>query len=243
MCYNVTRAPRCCFLAGCQWQEGANQSLGEVKCGAGSMGLEACTERCSPPPKPACTAKNNWWDLFEDTGQHIVEEAGCDTDACVYPRPPGNDRCQPYPFFCCDSAYLPTRTASHAHAAAAAATQAARHLMPPTALFCSPSSVRKKLIASAACVFVPSAASKKCHEWCVQWIVQPQQQPAAAAAAAAAYVAGIDRVCQCRLIPTHFKLGARRDGNDAAATCPSNIIVTAWNGEAQVRRPTAASYG
>ena len=28
---------------------------------------------------------------------------------------------------------------------------------------------------------------------------------------------------------------ARRDGNDAAATCPSNIIVTSWNGQAEVR--------
>lgn len=94
----------CSKIKGCQWQGDANQSLGEVKCGAGSMALEACTARCSPPPKPACTPKNNWWDLFEDTGQHMVEEAGCDTEACVYPRPPGNDRCQPYPFFCCDSA-------------------------------------------------------------------------------------------------------------------------------------------
>ena len=94
----------CATIKGCQWQADANTTLGEVKCGAGSMGKSACEERCSPPPKPACTASSNWWDLFEDTGQHMVEEAGCDTEACVYPLSPGNDRCQPYPFFCCDTA-------------------------------------------------------------------------------------------------------------------------------------------
>ena len=44
------------------------------------------------------------WDLFEDTGQHVIEEAGCDRSTCMYPLPPGNDRCNPYPFFCCDGA-------------------------------------------------------------------------------------------------------------------------------------------
>ena len=53
-------AAACAKIKGCTWQGDANQSRGEVKCGSGSMGAEACAARCIPPPQPACSAKKNW---------------------------------------------------------------------------------------------------------------------------------------------------------------------------------------
>lgn len=94
-------AANCSKLTGCLWDGGATPPF--PKCGMGSLSLAGCKAKCSPPPKPACTAANNWWDLFEDTGQWAVDEAGCDQSTCPYPVGAGaHDRCDPYPFYCCN---------------------------------------------------------------------------------------------------------------------------------------------
>ena len=99
----------------CEWQPDGGKNVTAAdgssvyvpKCGLGSVGKHECAVRCGSPPTPGCSASTNWWDLFEDTSQHVVARATCDDSVCPYPlgeQPDGKPvgRCNPYPFTCCD---------------------------------------------------------------------------------------------------------------------------------------------
>jgi hypothetical protein len=52
-------------------------------------GIPDCLSGVAPPEWNTsiaghCTAEN-WWELFDDTGQHVVERGTCDTTLCPYP--------------------------------------------------------------------------------------------------------------------------------------------------------------
>ena len=66
-------------------------------------GIPDCLSSVAPPEWNAsiaghCTAETNWWELFDDTGQHVLEHGTCDTTLCPYPVVgPGQVPTQPPP--------------------------------------------------------------------------------------------------------------------------------------------------
>ena len=53
-------------------------------------GIPDCLAGIAPPEWNSsiaghCGAHDNWWELFDDTGQHILEHGKCDSTLCPYP--------------------------------------------------------------------------------------------------------------------------------------------------------------